>query len=348
MHLKARQTLLAAMEQGWHDPRKLGHQSAKTAILRHEALSSLAEHFHVDITDIEIIGEPALATFFAVQGLLQDGQRLIHSVIDRKEVYAVAQNWDLVSQIPVDADGQISIQELLAISKNSQGVFALQVANGETGVIQDVEKLVEASQEFQIACDYTQALPTLPLPTRWSSAAFSAPTWQGPAGVGVVIINKSARWKNPLPHIGTERTPNSVSLPLLLASAVALEEWSKEYAVQSERLRNFNIHIRKSFSAIARSFIAGNLDESMDHLISASFEDVEGEELLRALEVDGISVDSGSACSADNLRPSHVLAAMGLPTHGNVRITLHPGIEEPQVESLIQSIQRNVLTLRSR
>ena len=83
-------------------------------------------------------------------------------------------------------------------------------------------------------------------------------------------------------------------------------------------------------------------------MISASFEDVEGEELLRALEVDGISVDSGSACSADNLRPSHVLAAMGLPTHGNVRITLHPGIEEPQVESLIQSIQRNVLTLRSR
>ena len=134
----------------------------------------------------------------------------------------------------------------------------------------------------------------------------------------------------------------------MLASAVALEEWSKEYAVQSERLRNFNIHIRKSFSAIERSFIAGNLDESMDHLISASFEDVEGEELLRALEVDGISVDSGSACSADNLRPSHVLAAMGLPTHGNVRITLHPGIEEPQVESLIQSIQRNVLTLRSR
>jgi cysteine desulfurase len=133
---------------------------------------------------------------------------------------------------------------------------------------------------------------------------------------------------------------------LLLASAVALEEWRKEAADCSVRLRSLNTQIRQAFTRINNSFIAGNLDDSMGHLISASFDDVEGEELLRALEVDGISVDSGSACSADNLRPSHVLASMGLPTHGNVRITLHPEITDSEVVALIESVRRNVEILR--
>ncbi|CAB4787903.1 unannotated protein [freshwater metagenome] len=346
MHHKAREAFLSAIDQGWHDPRKLGHQSAKTAILRQEALSSIAQHFGVDVTEVEIIGEPGLATFYAVHGLLQTGHRLIHSVIDRKEIYAIAQNWESVSQVAVNGHGKISTEDLLLAAKESQGVFALQIANGETGVMQSVEKLISTAENFQISCDYTQTLPHLSLPSRWSTASFNAASWQGPAGVGVILINRQARWKNPIPHIGTERTPNTVSLPLLLASAVALEEWRKEAAERSVRLRSLNAQIRQAFTQINNSFIAGHLDDSMEHLISASFDDVEGEELLRSLEVDGISVDSGSACSADNLRPSHVLASMGLPTHGNVRITLHPEITDSEVIALIESVRRNVEILR--
>jgi len=108
-----------------------------------------------------------------------------------------------------------------------------------------------------------------------------------------------------------------------------------------------NVKVRNGISQIENAFIAGNLEESMENLISASFLDVEGEELLRALELEGICVDSGSACSSDNLRPSHVLGAMGMLTHGNVRITLHSAIGENEVDRLIEAITRNVAALRS-
>jgi cysteine desulfurase len=72
-----------------------------------------------------------------------------------------------------------------------------------------------------------------------------------------------------------------------------------------------------------------------------------GEELLRGIQEDGLSVDSGSACTADNLEPSHVLAAMGVLTHGNIRITIHPETTQAEIDSLISSVKKNVERLRS-
>jgi cysteine desulfurase len=71
-----------------------------------------------------------------------------------------------------------------------------------------------------------------------------------------------------------------------------------------------------------------------------------GEELLRGIQNDGFSVDSGSACTADNLEPSHVLAAMGVLTHGNIRITIHPDTTQAEIDALISSVKNNVERLR--
>jgi len=68
---------------------------------------------------------------------------------------------------------------------------------------------------------------------------------------------------------------------------------------------------------------------------------------LRGIQSDGISVDSGSACTADNLEPSHVLAAMGVLTHGNIRITIHPETTQAEIDALISSVKKNVERLRS-
>jgi cysteine desulfurase len=81
-------------------------------------------------------------------------------------------------------------------------------------------------------------------------------------------------------------------------------------------------------------------------MLSVSFLNCNGEELLRAIESDGFSVDSGSACTADNLQPSHVLAAMGVLTHGNIRITIHPGTTQSDIDGLTDSVIKNVIGLR--
>jgi cysteine desulfurase len=139
------------------------------------------------------------------------------------------------------------------------------------------------------------------------------------------------------------KTPQSFSLPLLISSAVALESWDTE----NERIRQLSRRLRDGIrSGISDCDIAGDLEDSLPHLNSFSFLYVEGEELLRSLEKRGFLVDSGSACTADDLQPSHVLAAMGMLTHGNVRVTIHSEATETDIDELIGAIIQSVGELR--
>jgi cysteine desulfurase len=100
-------------------------------------------------------------------------------------------------------------------------------------------------------------------------------------------------------------------------------------------------------TSIENCDVAGDLDQSLPHITSFSFLYVEGEELLRRLEMAGFAVDSGSACTAEDLQPSHVLAAMGVLTHGNIRITLHSDTTPSQVIELAEAIKIAVTQLRT-
>ena len=344
---KARQALGEAFDQGWGDPRKLAHSAAKARVLKDGALASLGHHLGLRPDEIEILGEPALGHFYSIAGLLGPQDLLAYSKVDRKEVIALARSRQKVAELCVQASGRIAPTSLQAHAK-SEGVLALQIANGETGVVQDVEALIANAGLMRIAADFTSAGTRVPLPSRWHSAFFEARSWQGPQGVGILAINSQVSWKNPLPHLGSTRTPQSASLPLTIAAAVALEEWQENEEGEVQRLRILSHELRERISSsISQCDIAGNLDQSLPHITSFSFLYVEGEELLRRLEVSGFAVDSGSACTAEDLQPSHVLAEMGVLTHGNIRITLHRDSTASQVADLAKAIEAAVTDLRS-
>jgi len=84
----------------------------------------------------------------------------------------------------------------------------------------------------------------------------------------------------------------------------------------------------------------------MPHLFSLSFLYVDGERLLNSLLSKGFAVDSGSACNAANLEPSHVLAAMGKLTQGNIRLTIHHSVTPEEVDGLLRAIEESVAELR--
>lgn len=342
---KAREVFGDAVNQGWSDPRKLAHSAAKARILRDQALESLAQNLGVHPDELEVLGEPGLGHFYAIGGLLRPADALVYSRVDRKEVFALARHHGKMTELSVERSGRIESQPLRKCAK-APGVFALQAANGETGVMQDVEELVAQSGDLRLACDYSIAGTRVPLPSRWDSVYFDARSWQGPQGIGLVAIRNGTEWRNPLPHIGTMRTPQSASLPLLIASAIALEEWRENDERESKRLRLLSAELRDGLS-IENCDIAGNLSQCLPNITSLSFLYVEGEELLRRLELSGYSVDSGSACTAEDLQPSHVLAAMGLLTHGNIRITLHHGTTSSQINGLIKAIRTAVTDLRA-
>jgi cysteine desulfurase len=184
------------------------------------------------------------------------------------------------------------------------------------------------------------------LPVKWDTACFDSRSWDGPAGLAIVAINTAANWKNPLPHISAaRRTYGTYSLPLLLASAVALENFHPNEATTSELTKQFRSAIS---TAISDVLIAGDLEKSMSHLTSIVIPGVNGEELVRELDRQGYAVDSGSACTAMNLQPSHVLAAMGLPTDGNIRIALHSDTTSSDISGLVSALVGAVQSQRQR
>ena len=338
----AAQAFLAALDSGWADPKKIGQSPSRAANLRTNALESLATNLGLKADQIEISGEVGLGYFLSLGGFLAPQRKLFYGAGDRSGVIATARSHLGDSQIiPLSREGTLDFS---AVELTTNSVLSFQLANGETGAINKVPE--QLPNDLLIAIDATASGAREPLPEKWSSAVFDSRAWEGPAGLAVVAIADSANWKNPLPHISAvRRTYGTFSLPLLIASAVALENFKPD----DKNTRQMSAKIRSDISReIPGARIAGDLENSMPHLTSLVIPGCNGEEILRGLSARGLSVDSGSACTAMNLQPSHVLAAMGLPTDGNIRITLHAETTAEEVELLINALVDEVRSQQQR
>jgi cysteine desulfurase len=338
IHPAAKALINDAFNQAWADPAKIGDHSARASILRNEAIESIAENLKLLPSEIEVIGEPRLGQHLAISGLLKNEYTMLHSSVDRRSVFAVGvaheHSGGKTEVLNVASTGRIC--DLAQIDRKS--VLALQGANIETGITQNVDWVIERINPTFVALDYSAA-PSLPLPNRWDSAIFDATSWQGPAGIGILAIRNSTAWRNPLPNLGIRRTPESSSLPLLLASAVALDAWLKEEATESIHIQKLNLLIRESLTAanVGITF-AGDPAESIGQTIALVADGCVGEDLVRQLSEINFVLDSGSACTAAQMQPSHVLTALGMKSEGNLRITLHHGVTEDEVRELIAAI----------
>ena len=343
LHPKAEAALLAAFDAGWADPRKLSSASSKAHHMRQEAIESIAHQLSLRSDEIEILGEPLLGHFLSIAGLASaPDAKIFYSATSRSEVIATAREHTAV-ELQVDLQGNIEC------SPNAEsGVLALQIANGETGVITRADTVSNLFPQCLIACDATTTPDASLLPSRWDSALFDSQSWSGPSGIGILAIRNSKAWKNPLPHIGISRVPQSYSLPLLLSSVVALEAWKSELS-EDVRLHNLSKELRvRIATSVQDCDIAGELDSSLSSITSFSFLYCHGEELLRELSIRGFNLDSGSACTSDDLAPSHVLAAMGILTHGNIRVTIHRGTTSEEIYALGSAIIESVAQMRAR
>ena len=172
----------------------------------------------------------------------------------------------------------------------------------------------------------------LPVPAGWSLLTASARKWGGPAGVGLLAIRKGTRWREPFPADDREnrRVPGFPNVPAILAAAASLTAMSRERGESDAALRALVDRIRAAVpQTVPDSVVHGDPDARLPHIVTFSCLYVDGEALVTELDRAGFSVSSGSACVADTRQPSHVLAAMGALTHGNVRVSLPRGVERP-------------------
>jgi cysteine desulfurase len=327
LHPAAREALLAAFDQGWADPRKISQSSARAAILKNQSLENIGNRLGVRPDAVEIIGEPALGHFLAIAGLLSPNQNFAYASIDKGKIRAIARTHSgPVHELPVDSQGQISN----ATNLPDDTVLSLQLANGETGVIQRFLP----DEKVMIAVDATASGPRSPLPENWSTALFDAQSWAGPSGIGILAINDSG-YSYPLPRIAPIKSPGTYSLPLLIAASIALEN----FALEDADMRQY---LLETFTGMDGVSVVAADAQALPNKVSLSIPAIAGEQLVRTLAEGGIDIDSGSACSASDLQPSHVLAAMGYPTTGHVRLTLHQGVTKSEIDSLKKAISQAI------
>ena len=328
-----------ALAQAWSDPNKLPSNSRSARILLEEAKSTYASHLGIRVEYLNFLGEAGFGYFLGIQGLLTSEKLLIHSQIDRQEVHAISREHvgrGNKSQIlPVDKLGKVTPP-----TPNSNQVIVWQLRNGETGISQDA--LID--KKSFIFVDATASGARAPLPPDWSTALYDARAWDGPQGLAILAIRDETNWNNPIPRIDNRKVPDSASLPLIIAGAIALEQW-----VEGERA------MRKQMQSIAdemRRYIASEIGEvnvlaGPHDLVSVAFDGVDAEYLVTELDRLGYAVDSGSACKPTALAPSHVLEAMGQLTSGNLRIYLHHDTSTKSVQDFLVALKSVVNKFRS-
>ena len=334
LHPAAREALLAAFDQGWADPKKLSQSSSRAAILRNQSIENIAAHLDIPADSMEVLGEPNLGHFLSVAGLISKNSTFAFSTVDKGKVRAIARaHPHEVLELPVDAHGQI--QGLADLPRDA--VASIQLANGETGVVQNSLGLI--SNSLLVAIDATASGPRTPLPAHWNTALFDSLSWNGPSGLGILAIKDRSRYAYPLPRIAPISSPGSYSLPLLIASSVALENFVEE----DPGIRTFAL---AEFSQLDGISLVAPGSDTLPHIFSLVAADVSGERVVRELAAQGFDIDSGSACSPEDLQPSHVLAAMGYETNGHLRCTIHSGTTREEISLLVKSVSEVLAKLR--
>lgn len=354
LHPAARDVLLAALDQGYADPRRL-HRAGRTArLLLDNAREATADALGVRADEVTFTPSGTHAVHLGLLGLVRGSRRgdvVVHSAVEHSAVrHAVA--WGATGdEVGVMGDGRVYDGDLVqgAIAPGG-AVVALQTANHEVGTVQDVGDF-ELPNDVPLFTDACSSMGRLPLPDGWSAAAGSAHKWGGPAGVGVLLVRKRARWRNPFPGDDRvdERSTGFENVPAVLAAAAALQAVVAERDEVNARQHALVDVVRRRVAAeVPDVEVVGDPVRRLPHLVTFSCLYVDGEALVTELDRLGLGIASGSACTASTLTPSHVLEAMGVLTHGNVRLSLGRDTTRADVDAFCDALPGVVAEIRAR
>jgi cysteine desulfurase len=332
LHPAAREVLLAALDSGWADPARLHHEGRTARLLWDNAREVVADALGTRPDELRFTpsGTAAIHTGVtaATRARRRTGDRVVHAAVEHSAVLHAAAVAGVPVEVGVDSLGRVKTGlYAAAVAEPGVALAALQSANHEVGTRQPVEEAAAACQRYGVPLlvDAAATIGHEEVPPGWSLLTGSAHKWGGPAGVGVLAVKKGVRllpvW--PVEEREDGLAPGHPDIPAVLAAAAALQARRTEAAELDVRHRQWIAELRTRLATdVPDVEVVGDPDDRLPHVLTFSCLYVDGEALVTALDAEGFAVSSGSACTASTLRPSHVLAAMGVLTHGNVRVSL--------------------------
>ncbi len=288
-----------------------------------------------------------------------------HIITSKIEHHAVLQTCKYLEQegfevtyLDVDKYGLVSGDDLKNAIRDDTILISIMYANNEIGTIQPIRELTEIAEEKGIIfhTDAVQAygneiidLEDLHI----DLLSLSAHKIYGPKGVGALYIRKGTKihklihggGQEKKRRAGTEDTPGIVGFGK--AAEIAYEN-IEEHIERLTKLRDRLID--GIMTEIEHTKLNGHPTKRLPGNVNISFEFIEGEALLLSLDMEGIAVSSGSACTSGSLDPSHVLMAIGLTheqAHGSLRLTLGDFTTEDEIDYVIEKLQPIVDRLRN-
>jgi cysteine desulfurase len=294
-------------------------------------------------------------------GLARPPRRgIVYSAIEHHAVMntarALAEEGWPVTTARVGADGLIDLEDLAARVDDTTALVAVMLANNETGVVQPVQEVVRIAHArgALVHCDAVQAAGKVEVDVRALDVdllALSGHKIYAPKGVGVLYVKRGTRLRQWVRggsqernrRAGTENVPGIVGMGR--AAALAREELAPE----SGRVALLRDRLEARLLAIPGTRRNGD-GPRVPNTTNVSFEGIEAESLLMALDLAGLAVSTGAACAAGAVEPSHVLRGMGLAlerVQGSVRFSLGRGTREGDVDRAAELVAAAVARQRS-
>jgi cysteine desulfurase len=337
LHPAARETLMAAVDAGWADPRRLYAEGRRARALLDQAREIIATGIGVRAGDLSFHSSGADALATGLTGLLharrRRGRALVASAVEHSVILslagsrAVAHPREALVSVDVDEDGRVDLDRWgAAVSREDVAVAALQHANAEVGTIQPLGAASRCAAEsgVPLLCDAQASLGRVSPPRDCDVLVGSAASFAGPPAVGLLAVRPGTRFALPGRRREAELGRADVDpwVPLVLAAAEAWRQVEATREEEESEAYRLTARLREELAAIEGLTVVGPDTGRLPHVVTASALYVDGETVVHELARRDLLVASGSACTASTLQPSHVLAAMGALSQGNVRVTL--------------------------
>ena len=302
-----------------------------------------------------------LAVRGTAMALREKGNHIITSSVEHPSVINTCRGLEKegfrVTYLPVDADGSVSPEDVRDAIGPDTLLVSVMAANNEIGTLQPVREIGEICRAKDVVfhTDAVQAAGLLKIDVKELNAdllSISAHKFHGPKGAGALYVRRGTRLE-PLVRGGEQERglrAGTENVPCIVGLGKALEIAAAEREENAARIRELrDILIRRILERVPGARLNGHPERRLPNNCHFSFTGIESEALLLRLDLAGIAVSGGSACTAGSMEPSHVLQAIGLKDDllkSGVRLTLGRETRPEDIEKAAQILPEIVEDLR--
>ena len=291
---------------------------------------------------------------------IKDGKEVLSSAVDHISVinpmkYLQKNGWSF-NTIPVDQYGIVDLSKLEKLLNKSTIVTSVIYANNEIGTIEPVGEISEIVHEKgrYLHVDATAAAGRIPIDVQRDGVdllTLSSNDLCGPRGAGALYVKPGVKIQSVMPGGGQERGLRSGTENVYATAGMgeAARIMKNEMKSESARLTKIRDKLISEITKIDETYLTGHPTQRLPHHASFRFSHIEGESILLNMDMYGIQIATGSACSSKTLEPSHVLIAIGLKheeAHGSMVMTLGRSNNMDQVPKIVKAVDETVKRLR--